>query len=144
MSRLSVIDSDAYDVLPVYANGRRALVVDDAATVRLYCSQILTKAGFGVAEAVNGLEGLELALQEPFDLLLVDINMQKMDGYAFVRAVRQQPELRDIPALMMSTESASQDVASAYAAGANFYLFKPIQPQRLVAAARLLTGVAEQ
>ena len=144
MSRLKVVDADAYDVLPVYANGRRALVVDDAATVRLYCSQILTKAGFGVGEAINGLEGLELALQDRFDLLLVDINMQKMDGYAFVRAVRQQPDLHDIPALMMSTEAATRDVDSAYAAGANFYLFKPIQPDRLVAAARLLTGVAEK
>ena len=144
MSRLKVVDSDAYDVLPVYANGRRALVVDDAATVRLYCNQILSKAGFYVGEAINGLEGLELALQERFDLLLVDINMQKMDGYAFVRAVRRQPDLSDIPALMMSTEAAAQDVDSAYAAGANFYLFKPIQPDRLVAAARLLTGVAEK
>ena len=49
-----------------------------------------------------------------------------------------------LPTLMISTEAGQQDAAEARVAGANFYLFKPIQPQRLVAAARLLTGVAEQ
>jgi two-component system chemotaxis response regulator CheY len=64
-----------------------------------------------------------------------------MDGYAFVREARRLPELAAVPALMMSTEAAGSDVATAYEAGANFYLFKPIKPEQLVTAARLMAGV---
>ena len=72
---------------------RRVLVIDDALTVRLFCRQLLEAAGFEVVEAINGLEGLERAMQERFDLFAVDVNMQKMDGYAFLREARRLPEL---------------------------------------------------
>ena len=118
----------------------RILIVDDALTVRLFCNQLLTEAGFDVAEAINGLEGLEIALQGAFDLFLVDINMQKMDGYAMLRRLRQEPALRDVPAVMISTESKDSDRENALLAGANWYFVKPVRPDDLTAAARLLTG----
>lgn len=122
----------------------RVLIVDDALTVRLFCSQILGEAGFAVSEAINGLEGLEIALQGDFDLFLVDINMQKMDGYAFLAEARRQPHLAHVPAIMMSTEAGAEDVSRAWDAGANFYLFKPVDPERLAGAARLMTGSTVQ
>jgi two-component system chemotaxis response regulator CheY len=120
-----------------------ALVVDDATTVRLYHRGILERAGFAVAEAMNGLEGLERALSgvAPPDLLLVDVNMPRMDGYAFLRAVRLEPSLRDCPAIMISTEAAAQDADQAFAAGANLYLVKPVRPEALARAARALVGL---
>jgi two-component system, chemotaxis family, chemotaxis protein CheY len=118
----------------------RVLVIDDAVTVRLYCRKLLQDGGFAVSEAANGLEALEIALSEPFDLFVVDINMQRMDGYAFLREARRQAALVGAPALMMSTEAAAADIEKAYAAGANFYLLKPIRPEPLLRAARLLTG----
>jgi two-component system chemotaxis response regulator CheY len=121
-------------------HGARILVIDDALTVRLFCKQLLTGAGFRVTEAINGLEALEIALQEEFDLFLVDINMQKMDGYAFLSEARRHAGLAEVPAIMMSTEAGSEDVSRAWNAGANFYLFKPLDPERLVTAARLMTG----
>lgn len=120
----------------------RALVVDDATTVRLFHRAILEGAGFVVEEAVNGLEGLEraLAAQAAPDLLLVDVNMPRMDGYAFLRAVRGEPALRDIPAIMISTEREAQDTERAFAAGANLYLVKPVKPETLARFARVLSG----
>lgn len=120
--------------------GHRILVVDDAVTVRLFSRQVLEGAGFAVEEAINGLEGLERLMAEPFDLILADVNMQKMDGHEMLRRVRADPALRAIPAIMMSTESKPEDVATAYAAGANHYLFKPIRPDRLVSCVRLMTA----
>lgn len=120
----------------------RVLVVDDATTVRMYYRDVLEEAGFTVEEAVNGFEGLEKAIEQSFDLLVVDVNMPKMDGYAFLRQGRATPELRAIPALMISTESQARDRARAYAAGANLYLVKPVQPQILAEAARLMAGAA--
>lgn len=119
---------------------RRVLVVDDAATVRAYTRQVLEADGFAVEEAVNGIEGLERALGNPPDLLIVDVNMPKMDGYSMLHAVRRDAALRDIPALMVSTEAKESDRARALAAGANWYLVKPVRPDALALAARLLTG----
>lgn len=121
---------------------RRVLVVDDAATVRAYSRKVLETDGFVVDEAVNGIEGLEHALANPPDLLIVDINMQKMDGYAMLRRLRQEPALRDVPAVMISTESKGSDRENALLAGANWYFVKPVRPDDLTTAARLLTGRA--
>jgi two-component system chemotaxis response regulator CheY len=119
----------------------RILVVDDATTVRMYYRDVLEEAGFAVEEAVNGFEGLEKAVAESFDLILVDVNMPKMDGYAFLRQGRTMPELQAVPAVMISTESAAQDRERAYAAGANLYLVKPARPEVLIEIATVLAGV---
>lgn len=118
---------------------KNILVVDDAATVRLYHRSILEGAGYEVDEAINGIEALEKALASPFDLYLVDVNMPKLDGYGFLRELRRQ-NLPQAPALMISTEAQAQDKTRAYIAGANYYLIKPIKPQDLLAACRLLLG----
>ncbi|WP_244439507.1 response regulator [Azospirillum baldaniorum] len=115
-------------------------MVDDAVTVRAYTRQVLEADGFRVDEAVNGIDGLEHALASTPDLLIVDINMQKMDGYTMLRRLRQEQTLRDVPAIMISTESKDSDREKALLAGANWYFVKPVRPADLTAAARLLTG----
>jgi two-component system, chemotaxis family, chemotaxis protein CheY len=123
---------------------KRILIVDDASLVRLYYRGILRPAGYLVAEALNGLEALETLLAEPADLLIVDINMPKMDGMTFLRTLRRQPTpLGAIPALVTSTESASPNAALARAAGANFYLVKPAAEGALLGYVRLLCGPPE-
>lgn len=119
---------------------KRLLVVDDSSTVRLYCRQIFEESHYTVCEAINGIEGLELALLEPFDLYIVDINMAKMDGYTFVRELRRNSSLPQRPVLMMSTESTVDDIHHAYTAGANLYLNKPVRAARLKTFVRLLLG----
>jgi two-component system, chemotaxis family, chemotaxis protein CheY len=118
----------------------RILVVDDAATVRMYHRSILEGGGYAVEEAINGIEALEKALTQPFDLYLVDVNMPKQDGYGFLRELRRQA-IPQAPAVMISTESQGQDRTRAYEAGANFYLVKPIKPQELLAHCRLLLSM---
>lgn len=122
-------------------SAKRILVVDDAATVRMYHRAILEGAGFNVSEAVNGIEALEKTLLEPFDLYLVDVNMPKQDGYGFLRELRRS-EVPQSPAVMISTEAQATDQTQAYAAGANLYLIKPIKPQDLLAICRLFFGLA--
>jgi len=116
---------------------KRILIIDDAATVRMYHRSILQEAGYTVEEAVNGVEALEKALQSPFDLYLVDVNMPKLDGYGFLRELRTQ-DIPQAPAIMISTEATDADRKRAYAAGANLYMVKPIQPEQLLAPIALL------
>jgi two-component system, chemotaxis family, chemotaxis protein CheY len=124
--------------------GKLILVVDDAALVRNYYRSILENAGFRVEEALNGLEALEKLLVTPADLLIVDVNMPQMDGFSFLHALRQKElPLAAIPALITSTESAAADFAAARAAGANYYLVKPLEPERLVRFVATLCGVPQ-
>ncbi len=120
----------------------RVLVVDDAATVRLYHRQLLHGAGFEVAEAANGLEAVEAAMVDLFDLFVVDVNMPKMNGYACVRTLRGETVGTSAPIVMISTEDRADDADRAYAAGANLYLVKPVDGERLVRMATMLTSGA--
>jgi two-component system chemotaxis response regulator CheY len=122
---------------------KRVLIVDDAATVRMYHRGILESAGYAVEEALNGIEALEKALEAPFDLYVVDINMPKLDGYGFLRELRQQ-EIPQQPAIMVSTESAAGDERLAYQSGANGYLVKPVRPAELLTHLRLMLGEARR
>ncbi len=118
---------------------KTVLVIDDAATVRLYHSNILKSAGYETDEAINGIEALEKALIKVYDLYLVDINMPKMDGYGFLKELRSQ-DIPQAPAIMVSTEGGENDAVLAYNAGANLYLVKPVKPNELLSYVRLLLG----
>ena len=121
----------------------RILVVDDSSLVRLYYRSALEKAGFEVEQAINGIEAMERVLSQPFALVVVDVNMPRMDGLTFLRALRRgAPDVATLPALMISTESETQDIAAATAAGANLYLVKPVAEAQLVHYVCVLTGAA--
>ena len=122
----------------------RILVVDDAATVRMYHRKILGDAGWHTDEASNGVEALERVLAQgadsAFDLYVVDVNMPRMDGYSFVRELRKLDARHQAPVVMVSTEAGSQDASGAFDAGANGYLVKPARAPDLVMTAALLLG----
>jgi two-component system, chemotaxis family, chemotaxis protein CheY len=119
----------------------RILVVDDSSLVRLYYRDALEKAAYEVEQAINGIEAMEKLLTQAFDLVIVDVNMPRMDGLSFVRALRRSPPaVATLPALMITTEAGAQDIEDARIAGANFYLVKPVSEADLLRHAAVLTG----
>jgi len=121
----------------------KVLVVDDSSLVRLYYRSALEPPGFEVKQAINGIEAMEKVLWESFDLVIVDVNMPRMDGFTFLRSLRSgSADVATLPALMISTESGEQDIAEARVAGANFYLVKPVAEAELVQHVCVLTGTA--
>ncbi len=123
------------------APGPRILVVDDSNLVRRYYRTALERAGFAVDEALNGLEAVEKLLETPFGLVIVDVNMPKMDGITFLSEMRALPApTGSLPALVTSTEAGAQDKEAARRAGANYYLVKPVAEADLVAHVSVLTG----
>jgi two-component system chemotaxis response regulator CheY len=124
---------------------KQVLVVDDAALVRRFYRATLEQAGFAVREALNGVEALEKLLEEPADLVIADVNMPLMDGMTLLRRLRCMTHpYCTVPVLVTSTEAAARDKAEAVAAGANFYLVKPVAPELLARVAALLSGTARE
>jgi two-component system chemotaxis response regulator CheY len=122
---------------------KRILIVDDAATVRLYNRQILERAGYQVDEAINGIEALEKSLTDNYDLYLVDVNMPLQDGFSFLTTLRTQA-VTQAPAVIISTEAEEHDRHQAWKAGANFYLIKPVREEVLLQLVDMLTGEEDQ
>jgi two-component system chemotaxis response regulator CheY len=115
------------------------LIVDDAAVIRSYYREILSGAGYAVAEADNGIDALETALTRPCSLCIVDVNMPRLDGFAFLEALRREPVAQP-PALVITTDSGAVTAARCRASGASAYLPKPVRPQTLLDHVALLTG----
>lgn len=120
---------------------RNVLIVDDSEFTRNYHSYILREANFDVVTAVDGADALEKLYSRHFDLVLTDINMANMDGYEFIRRVRSSGDYKDLPIIIISTESEAEDKSRGFLAGANFYIVKPTEPQALVENICMLLGI---
>jgi two-component system, chemotaxis family, chemotaxis protein CheY len=129
---------------PQPAAMQRIMIVDDASLVRMYYRDALHEAGYQIDEALNGLEALEKLLAAPADLIVLDVNMPKMDGMTFLRTLRRQAlPLAATVVLVTSTEAAPRDAELAREAGANFYLVKPVSREMLLAHVALLCGTRQ-
>jgi two-component system chemotaxis response regulator CheY len=116
------------------------LAVDDSGSLRQMLVFTLKAAGYQVVEAVDGRDGLDKAIQKPFDLVLTDQNMPNMDGLALIRALRGLPSYARVPILMLTTESSDEMKSKGRAAGANGWLVKPFDPNRLTEVVRKVLG----
>jgi two-component system chemotaxis sensor kinase CheA len=106
------------------------LIVDDSLTTRMLEQSILESAGYRVALACSAEEGLQKARESRYGLFLVDVEMPGMDGFSFVEATRRDPELQKIPAVLVSSRDAPEDLARGKAAGARGYMVKGRFDQR--------------
>ncbi|MGB5156280.1 response regulator [Desulfobacterium sp. N47] len=111
---------------------RRVMVVDDSAMIRKIVGQGLEKKGFQVITAENGKAALALIDSNLPHLILSDVNMPEMDGYAFCRAVHEDSGLSDIPFVVMSVRQEMSRVRRMLSLGAEAYLFKPFNIDELV------------
>lgn len=120
---------------------KHILIVDDSKTVRNLVAFIMKKEGFKVTVAEDGLDGLEkLYAAGRVDLIISDINMPRMDGYTFIKTVREQEAHRDIPIVVLSTEGQEKDIQAGLNLGANMYMVKPAQPEKMLRNVKMLLG----
>ena len=120
---------------------KHILIVDDSKKVRNLVAFILKAEGFKVTTAEDGLDGLEkLYAMESVDLIMSDINMPRMDGFTFIAQVREQDIYKDIPIIILSTEGEDRDIQKGIQLGANLYMVKPAQPDKMVRNIKMLLG----
>jgi CheY-like chemotaxis protein len=108
------------------------LVAEDEADIRFMTCFTLRFGGFEVTEAVDGQQALELAQQNPPDLILLDAKMPRLDGYETCRQLKSLPTTQHIPVVMLSAMGQEREIARGKSAGAVAYLLKPYQPQELI------------
>jgi two-component system chemotaxis response regulator CheY len=121
---------------------RQILIVEDSPTMRqLLVFALRRLKNVEIVEAQDGMDGLRKVSNDHFDLALIDINMHVMDGLKLISLIRGDDDLKDIPICVITTEGAKEDRARALSLGANEYLTKPIQANRVLAVARSLLKI---
>ncbi len=108
------------------------LIVDDSAVIRDALSFRLEMEGFEVQTAGNGLEGLEKVQNTQFDTIIADVNMPKIHGYDFIKAIRKKENYHDVPVIILTTEEEAADKRKGFEAGANLFLIKPTEPKKML------------
>ncbi len=108
------------------------LAVDDSPSMRKMVSFTLTGAGYQVVEAVDGVDAYEKAQAQSFDLVLTDQNMPRLDGLGLTRKLRDHPQFKTVPILVLTTESSDLMKQAGRSAGATGWLVKPFDPERLL------------
>jgi two-component system chemotaxis sensor kinase CheA len=122
------------------ARAKRILVVDDQLTTRAVHRSLLESCGHQVVLAADGEEAWEVLQREPFDLLVSDVQMPRLDGYALTARIRQSTPLKDLPVILVTARGTPEDIAAGAKAGANEYLVKgQYESEKLLASIRRFT-----
>ena len=117
----------------------KVLIVEDSPTMRQLIVFALKRIrGVQVFEANDGVDGLKKISAEKFDLIFTDINMPIMDGLKLVSLVRNDPNYKEVPIVIITTEGASEDRERALTLGADDYITKPIQTTKILDVAKRL------
>lgn len=116
----------------------QVLVVDDSQTVRQEISQALRQAGFETTEASDGMAGLKLAQEQKFSLIILDVNMPRMNGLEMLEHLRLDWATANVPVLMLTTEGEELMIERARRAGAKAWLIKPITAAHIVSTVKAI------
>jgi two-component system chemotaxis response regulator CheY len=120
----------------------RVLIVEDSPTMRqLLVFALRRLKDIEIVEAQDGMDGLRKVSSDHFDIALIDINMPVMDGLKLIRLMRGEDSLKSIPIVVITTEGANEDRDRAIALGANEYLTKPIQANKVLSVVKSLLKV---
>ncbi|CAN7529065.1 response regulator [Pseudoduganella sp. LjRoot289] len=110
------------------------MVIDDSASLRQVVGIALKSAGYDVIEACDGVDALRKLSGQKVNLVVCDVNMPNMDGITFVKEIKQLPNYKFTPVIMLTTESQEGKKKEGQAAGAKAWVVKPFKPEVLLGA----------
>jgi chemosensory pili system protein ChpA (sensor histidine kinase/response regulator) len=117
------------------------VLVDDSISVRKFVGRMLEKAGYRVKLAADGLEALEIVTQTKCDLVVTDLEMPRTNGYELLSHLRQDPQTRGIPVMVVTSRAGAKHRDRAMKDGAMAFLTKPVQEDQFIAAVNSLIGL---
>jgi CheY-like chemotaxis protein len=110
---------------------KNVLIVDDSPTVRKFVSVSLSMQGFHVVAACDGMDALEKLPQMKFDLVITDLNMPNMDGFELIKALRDNPEYKDLPVVILTSLGDVANKEHGASLGVNSYVVKPFSLEKI-------------
>jgi len=116
------------------------VLVDDSISVRKFVGRMLEKAGYRVKLASDGLEALEIVTQMRCDLVVTDLEMPRTNGYELLSHLRQNPETRSIPVMVVTSRAGAKHRDRAMKEGAGAFMTKPVQEDQFIATVTSLIG----
>ena len=125
-----------YDKNAVFKN-KKVLVVDDDMRNVFALSKVLKEAGMDIIKAENGLVALSRLEDDDFDIILMDVMMPEMDGYECIKKIRTQSRFKDLPVIALTAKAMKEDRQICINAGANDYIAKPVDVERLLSLMRV-------
>lgn len=114
------------------AKTKKILLADDSSSFLHFEKVLLTSTGHEILTAVNGLEALKICREERPDIVFLDVNMPEMNGYEVCRMIKNDPELKEIAVIMVTTLGKEENVDQGYQMGCDDYLFKPVRKNILL------------
>ena len=114
------------------------MIVDDSSSLRQVVGIALKGAGYDVIEGCDGKDALSKLSGQKIHLVISDVNMPNMDGISFVKALKQMPNYKFTPVIMLTTESQEEKKREGQAAGAKAWVVKPFKPEMLLGAVQKL------
>lgn len=117
---------------------RLIMIIDDSASLRQVVGIALKGAGYEVIEGCDGKDALDKLDGRKVSLIISDVNMPVMDGISFVKAVKERPEYKFTPVIMLTTEFTDKKKQEGQAAGAKAWVVKPFKPEQLLGAVQKL------
>jgi len=127
--------------IEVVEDEKVVVLVDDSISVRKFVGRMLEKAGYRVKLASDGLEALEIVTQIRCDLVVTDLEMPRTNGYELLSHLRQNPETRGIPVMVVTSRAGAKHRDRAMKEGASSFLTKPVQEEQFIATVAGLIGV---
>jgi twitching motility two-component system response regulator PilH len=127
------VDCEREIVIMKLVEKKKVLVVDDDPTTILYVSELLSASGYTVVSAGDGEEGVARAVESPPDLILMDLSMPKVNGFEATRMLRASPRTEKVPIIAMTSLDRTADCESAFVAGCNEHIAKPLKSEELFA-----------
>ncbi len=110
---------------------KSVMVVDDSEAIRKFLTFALRSQGVTVVAVRDGMEALEKLSQNKVDLVVTDLNMPNMDGFEFLKTLREDKEYSQVPVIILTSLSSKQDIETGMKLGANSFLVKPFDQKRL-------------
>jgi two-component system alkaline phosphatase synthesis response regulator PhoP/two-component system response regulator VicR len=111
---------------------KKILVVDDERHIVRLVEVNLSRAGYDVATAYDGVEALEKVEEEDLDMIVLDVMMPRMDGFEVLKRLQADPDTQDIPVIMLTAKAQDADIFRGWSSGVSSYLTKPFNPRELL------------
>ena len=108
------------------------MLLDDSPTIRKFVSISLKVNGYEIIQVADGMEALEVLPSGRIDLVITDLNMPNIDGFELIKTIRSNEDYKEIPIIILSSLSGSEEIEKGIQSGANAYLLKPFDSNRIL------------